>query len=674
MDINEMLERLSLKQKIDILTGADSMKLCSVDELGIDAKQLADGPHGIRINDRDWDDETQNCTMFPSMCCLGASWDVKLAEEVGKALGDDCAAHGVDMLLGPGANIKRYMLCGRNFEYISEDPYIAGKIAAGYIRGLQSKGVAASLKHFAANSQEVDRGGISSEMDERTMREIYLKSFEIAVKESQPESVMCAFNKINSIWCSENKYLLSDILRDEWRFEGLVVSDWGAVHDPVLALKAGLDLQMPYDSTLYDKIKEALDDGRITEEDIDRSAGRMLKFMMKSPVPKTDYNRKKLHECAVRAAAGGTVLLKNENNALPVNKEKYKNIFVVGEFADSPLINGQGSAEVYPDKEYIDSPLEKLRKRLPGVRIEYKKYIEKASVPVTMLWPYMNEYKEALKDSDAVIVFIGAMESEDTEYFDKMTAVFNPNYEMLIEEACNTGKKVIVVMQNGGAKVLGKWHERVDAIIEMWLGGEGAGSAVADIICGIVNPSGKLTETFPNKMRNDLEYPGDGYKVRYRENFEVGYRYYDLHPEDICYPFGHGLSYTTFEYIMKNTELSGDLINIELDIRNTGEYDGAEVVQVYVSDPVSTVSKPVKELKAFKKVFVKANQTENVKITLPVADLAYYNIMLHSWVTEDGEYKILIGSSSRDIRLEETVEIYGTAPYTIYSSGATLLG
>ena len=674
MDIDVILRRLSLEEKIALLTGAESMKLYSINETGVQAKKLADGPHGIRIKNRNWEDETQNCTMFPSMCCLGASWDTELAEKMGEALGEDCVAHGIDMLLGPGVNIKRHMLCGRNFEYISEDPYVAGKMAAAYIKGLQNEGVAASLKHFAANNQEVDRGAVSAEIDERTLREIYLKGFEIAVKESQPESIMCAFNKINSIWCSENKFLLTDILRSEWHYDGFVISDWGAVHNSALAVKAGLDLQMPPDNALYSKIKVALEDGYITEEDIDRAAGRMLKFILKNSRQTVVYNRKKLHECAIDAAAGGMVLLKNERNTLPVTEKKYKRIFIAGEFADNPIINGQGSAEVYPNECYIDSPLEELKKRLPGCVIEYGKYIEKAALPTTMLWPYMNEYKASISSVDVVIVFIGSMESEDTEYFDKTYTAFNPNYEMLVEEACNAGKKVIVVLQNGGAKILGKWNDRADAVIEMWLAGEGAGSAVADIICGIVNPSGKLTETFPNKLRSDLEYPGDGYKVKYREGFEIGYRYYDLHPEEICYPFGHGLSYTTFEYVMRNMKVAKDAINIEFDIKNIGEYDGAEVVQIYVNDPESTVSKPIKELKAFKKVFLKSKETKHVKIDLPIEELAYYNIMLKSWVVEDGQYRILIGSSSRDIRLEGNIEIHGTAPYTIYSDSTTLLG
>ncbi len=672
--MNKILQQLTIDEKITLLTGVASMETAGVSRLNIKGKRLSDGPHGVRIKNRDYKDEKQNCTMFPNMCCLGATWDVELIERVGEALGKECSYRGIDMLLAPGINIKRNIVCGRNFEYVSEDPYVSGEIGAAYINGLQKAGVSASLKHFAANNQEKYRSTSSSEIDERTMREIYLKGFEIAVKKSRPESVMCAFNKLNSIWCAENKMLLTDILRDEWGYEGFVVSDWNAVEDVVKSLKAGLDLQMPANKNLYAEIKEAYEQGVVSEEEIDTVARRILHFILKEKAPTPQYDRNAQHECAREAAAAGTVLLKNNNKTLPITSDKYKKITVVGEFADRPLISGMGSAEVYPDIEYIDSPVAELKKRLPDVEIQYREYFRKSELPTTMLWPKIGEYKNLIADSDAVIIFIGSHESEDTEYFDRRNVYFNPNYEMFIEEAHRAGKKTIVVMQSGSAMILGDWNDYADSILQMWLGGEAAGSAIADILCGNVNPSGRLSETFPNCMRTDIEYPGNGEVVRYKEGFEVGYRYYDMHTDEICYPFGHGLSYTDFKYELENVEEKDETVKISVKLTNSGMVDGAEVMQIYVNDPVSTVSKPIKELKAFKKVFIKQGESKTVVVEIQKSDLAYYNIMLREWIVEDGEYRFLIGSSSQDIRLDASVTITGKTPYTMHGDGITLLG
>lgn len=672
--MNKILKQLTIDEKITLLTGAASMETAGVSRLDINGKRLSDGPHGVRIKNRDYNDKKQNCTMFPNMCCLGATWDVALMEKVGEALGKECAYQGIDMLLAPGINIKRNIVCGRNFEYVSEDPYLSGEMGAAYINGLQKAGVSASLKHFAANNQEKYRSISSSEIDERTMREIYLKGFEIAVKKSRPESVMCAFNKLNSIWCAENKMLLSDILRDEWGYEGFVVSDWNAVEDVVKSLKAGLDLQMPSNKNLYAEIKEAYEQGIVSEDEIDIAASRILRFVLKDKAPIPQYDRNAQHECAREAAAAGTVLLKNNDKTLPITSDKYKKITMVGEFADRPLISGMGSAEVYPDLEYIDSPVSELKKRLSGVEIQYREYFKKSELPTTMLWPKIGEYKNLIADSDAVIIFIGSHESEDTEYFDRRNVYFNPNYEMFIEEAHKAGKKTIVVMQSGSAMIPGDWNNYADAVLQMWLGGEAAGSAIADILCGNVNPSGRLGETFPNCMRTDIEYPGNGEVVRYKEGYEVGYRYYDTHTDEICYPFGHGLSYTQFGYLLRDINMAGDTVKITIEITNTGKADGAEVVQVYVNDPVSTVSKPVKELKAFKKLYIKSGESKTVIMEIHKSELAYYNVMLREWVVEDGEYRFLIGASSQDIRLEGKIMISGETPYTLKGDGITLLG
>ena len=666
MEIKELLTQLTIREKAELLTGDAGMLTHAVERLGIPARNLADGPHGIRH------EKEENCTSFPNLCSAAATFDTDLVYEMGEALAVDCIEHDVDMLLGPGINIKRYANCGRNFEYFSEDPVLAGELAAAYINGLQSLGVAASLKHYALNNQEKDRLNISVEADERTLREIYLKCFEIAVKKSQPKSVMCSYNKYQSIWCSENKYLLTDILKNEWGFKGFVVSDWGAVQNAGRAIAAGLDLQMPYNWIMADTLERAIADGILTEERLDDAVSRFLSFALSEKSKNTVYDRAKLHDVARRVAAGGTVLLKNEG-VLPLTSEKYKKIAVVGEYGDNALSYGQGSAEVFPHDEYIESPLTELKKALPESEFVYLKTYEKRSFSDVMLWPKVGAFLEDIKDCDIVLMFVGAMESEDTENFDRRTLAINPNQEMFIDAAVNNGKKVVVICQSGSAMVFGRWRNRVDAILQMWLGGEAAGGAIADVLTGKTNPSGRLPETFPKKERRDLDI-GNGLVVRYGEGFEVGYRYYDLHPEEIAYPFGHGLSYTEFEYKEASLAREGDALNITLKLKNVGSCDGAEVVQVYSAKPLSCVSRAQKELKAFKKVFLKAGEEKEVCISLSCSDLAYYNPALRDWVVENGEYLLHIAASSRDIRKTLVFKAEDEMPYTTKQISEGMIG
>ncbi len=663
---NTKINELAFEEKANLLTGFANMQTFSIKEKGVNSLSLADGPHGIRASKDD------NCTHFPNMCNLASSWNVENAFLMGESLAKDCIHHNVDVLLGPGINIKRHILCGRNFEYLSEDPVLAGELAAGYINGLQKLGVKPSLKHFAVNNQEYDRLKISVEIDERVLREIYLKPFEIAVKKSNPASVMCAYNKVNGIWCSENKYLLTDVLRNEWKFNGVVISDWGAVQNISRAIKAGLDLQMPPNSKIVAQLTEAVENGSIKAEEIDVAVERMLNFVSNNKKAKIDYNRLKQHETAKQIAADGMVLLENKNGILPITSKKYKKIAVVGEYAVSPLIAGQGSAMVYQQEEYTDSPLEELKKRLPDVEFKYIEAYKKRELPADMLWPETGKFRQNVSDCDLVLFFAGAMESEDTEFFDRQTAYLNQTVGLFVN-AINKPKALI--LQNGGALILDKWVKNIDAVLEMWLAGESAGGAVADILCGNINPSGKLAETFPNKMRTDLEYPGDGYKVEYKERFDVGYRYYDKHPDEIFYPFGYGLSYTQFKYenlVCKNNQGN---VEINFDLTNIGDFDGAEVVQLYVGDTVSTVVKPIKELKKFKKVFLKAGETKCISFTLIPEDYAYYNVMLKEFVAENGRYDVYIASSSRDIKLQDSF-IYNNenSPYSINCVGEAMIG
>ena len=670
MNTDELVQKLTLEEKIMLLNGAASMSTAEVTRLGIPAKRFADGPHGVRS------EPEENCTMFPNLCCAGATWDTELIYEMGQALADDCIEHGIDLLLGPGANIKRTPLCGRNFEYLSEDPVVTGEMAAAYIRGLQSKGVGACLKHFALNNQERYRLETSVEVDLRVMREIYLKGFEIAVKKAKPQSVMCSYNKVHSIWCSENKYLLTDILKKEWGYEGFVVSDWGAVRDICKALCAGLDLQMPRSRSILDKVVGGLDNGEITMEVIDAAVKTMLRFaFQEKPKANQNYSRERQHQIAQSVAADGIVLLKNRDNALPLNSKKYKKIGVIGEYAQNPLLFGQGSAEVYAGAEYIDSPLAELTRAMgPDVEILYQEIYKRRELPDQMIWTHRSQWEAFAAECDAVVMFIGSMESEDTEQFDRRTLEFNPNFEYVINAVARVNKNVVVVNQSGSAMIFGDWRNKVSGIIQMWFGGEGAGAAVANVLTGKVNPSGRLTETFPRVMRTDLEYPGDGLKIRYNEGFDVGYRYYDKHPEEICYPFGFGLSYTEFDYSDFCVEQKDNQIDIKLTVRNTGECDGKDVVQIYVGKSESCVTRPLKELKAFQKVFVEQGESIPVVISVPIRDLAYYNVLLNEWVVEPGDYEIMVASSSRNIHHSAHLCLNQKAPYTINSFAVTMVG
>ena len=665
--MNPIIKDMTLEEKAFFLTGSASMATKAIERLGIESQNLADGPHGIRSK------REANCTHFPNLCNLGSCWDVDNARLMGEAIANDCIEHGINMILGPGVNIKRYMLCGRNFEYVSEDPVLAGEIAAGYIQGVESKGVATSLKHYALNNQEKHRVDVSADIDERTLREIYLRPFEIAVKKANPTSVMCAYNKVNSVWCSENRQLLTEILKEEWGYEGIVVSDWYAVHNIVKAISAGLDLQMPHNWLIYEQLKKGLDNGEITMEQIDNAVDRVLKFALREKPQKGEYDRDKQHQIAREVASKGIVLLKNDNKTLPLTEEKYKKIAVVGEYAVKPLISGQGSAEVLQKPEYVDNPLEELKKLLPNTEFVYGEFYKKASFSSEMLWAKLGEFGKFIEGSDVVLIFVGAQESEDTEKFDRRTPFMNPNYDMYVEFAIQSGKKVVLVCQSGGVMVFDDYMKKADSIVQMWLGGEAAGGAIADVLTGKLNPQGKLSETFPTRVRNDFEYPGNGLYTEYSEKLNVGYRYYDRHPDEIVFPFGHGLSYTDFEY--SDLVITNDNgIKASFKVKNVGDVFGTEIAQLYISDPVSTVPKPVKELRKFQKVELDSGEEKVITFDIEERDLAYYNVSLHRYVAEDGRYDVLIGSSSRDIRLTASFIHENQKDYTIHRVGEDAIG
>ncbi|MBQ7343162.1 MAG: glycoside hydrolase family 3 C-terminal domain-containing protein [Clostridia bacterium] len=662
-NIKDIISKMTLDEKILMLTGYTPMGTEPIERLGIPEVVVADGPSGVREGYKFT--AKRNNTFLPSISSLASTWSKQSAKRYGEVLAGECVQNGVDMLLAPAINIKRHNLCGRNFEYFSEDPILTGELAVEYVKGLEENGIGTCVKHFAVNNQEMHRNYVNVELDMRTLHELYLKAFEIVIKKSNPASVMCAENKVDGIWCSEHKYLLCDVLREKWGYEGFVMSDWSAVKNSARALKAGMDLQMPTIPDILPQLKTALERGEIEEDDIDKAVERILRFAMKDREKDAAYNRDTQHALARELAGEGIVLLKNENDTLPITKEKYKKIAVFGEYAKSPLLGGQGSAEVYTSDEYIESPLEELRRQLGDeVEFVYTEFYKKAEHVDTFIWSRFDEFNKAIDGADLLLFFVGSMESEDTEEHDKYTARLNPNQEFYIRQALASGRRVAVVIQTGTAPILDIWNDRADAVVEMWLGGEGGGGAIADVLTGRVNPSGKLSETFPRKERKDLDYPGDGVRVRYTEGLDVGYRYYDKHPEEIAYPFGHGLSYTSFTYSDLKVETSDDAISVKLKLTNVGEREGSEVVQLYVGYPTTAFTRPIKELKCFGKYSLAAGDSCEVVLEVPLIDIAYYNRSLDEWIVEPGRYDVLIGASSRDIKLREQISVSGNAPYT----------
>lgn len=667
--VSAILAQMTLEEKCLLLTGdpAKSLSTANVERLGVEAKRLADGPHG----ERNYEPGTDS-TAMPSMCALGATWNTRLAELEGETIARDCIHHDISMILGPGLNMKRNALNGRNFEYVSEDPVLTGEIAGSYVKGCEETGVGTSMKHFACNSQETRRTESSAEIDERTMREIYLRAFEIAVKKGNPASIMCAYNKINSIWCSENKYLLNDIPRNEWGYQNIMISDWGAVHDGAKAVHAGLDLRMSGDPDEVEELKRGLEEGTVTMEDIDKSASRVLAFLLREKKADKDYDRARQHENATNIAREAITVLKNNKmrdgvrelpidhstwkerseNLLPLTPDKVKRICVTGEYAVMPYINGQGSAEVFPNPEHIDNPVECLKELLPGVEVDYMPYLTRKQ-PDNMLWHVFWKGMPDMHKYDAVLVFAGVQPSQDSENIDRFDNRLAGYIEDVLRNCTYHNPNVILVLTSGSSTFRSDKADACSAIVQQWPAGEGTGRAIAEVLTGKVNPSGKLSETFPVEMRHDIDLEGDGLKVDYAEKWAIGYRYYDLHPEKIWFPFGHGLSYTTFEYGEPTLTMGGAdgaVCTLKFSVKNTGRLDGAEAVQIYVGDPVSTCSKPVKELKAFDKVFLKAGESKELTFKLGKDAFSYYNTMLRDWVIENGRYDIYVAASSRDIR------------------------
>ena len=663
-DIKSLIAQMTLEEKASLCSGLDNWHTKPIERLGIPSIRMSDGPHGLRKEVPNQQTSVPS-TCFPTAVTTASSWDRELIKQMGQAIAQECQAEEVDIILGPAINIKRSPLCGRNFEYFSEDPYLSSQLATAYIQAVQSMGVGTSLKHYAANNQEYRRFTIDETIDERTLREIYLSNFEGAVKEGKPWTVMCSYNRVNGILASENKYLLTDILKEEWGFEGFVVSDWGAVDERVEGIKAGLDLEMPSSYGIGDqKIIEAVKIGKLDEKELDQTVERLLKIIFKAVDNRnrgTTYDKQAHHKLARKIAGESMVLLKNQDNILPLKKEG--TIAIIGAFAKKPRYQGGGSSHVNPTK--LDNALEEIEKLVQGkAKIIYEEGYNLDNDEMNQ--ELIDKAKETAKKSNVAIIFAGLPDRYESEGYDRKHMKMPENHNKLIEEVSKVQPNTIVVLSNG-APVEIPWIDKVKGLLESYLGGQAGGGAVADILFGEVNPSGKLAETFPKKLSHNpsyLNFPGEGNKVEYREGVFVGYRYYDKKEIEPLFPFGYGLSYTTFEYtdiIVDKKEITDkETIEVKVKVKNTGKVKGKEIVQLYVRDVESKVNRPEKELKGFEKIELAPGEEKTVTFKLDKRSFAYYNTEIRDWYVESGEFEILVGKSSKEIELKETVKVNST--------------
>ena len=663
-DIQSLISQMTLEEKAALCTGESAWTTTPVERIGIPEMLVSDGPHGVRrVPDiHSLGAPSLPATCFPTASSLASTWDVELLRQMGNALAEEAIALNVDVLLGPGVNMKRSPLGGRNFEYFSEDPYLAGELAVGLIDGIQSKGVGTSLKHFAVNNQEFQRFSISAEVDERTLREIYLPAFEKAVRQSQPWTVMCAYNKLNGEYCSENHYLLTHILKNEWGFEGLVVSDWGAVHDRVAALKAGLDWEMPGPQDWRVKaVIEKVRSGELEESVLNESVGRILNIVFRAKeTPKGGtFDADAHHELAHQVAAEGMVLLKNKG-ILPLKDQQH--IAVIGRAAENAHFQGGGSSHINPTKVAI--PFKELQSQAPNAELTYA---EGYPVDDSFRQEMIDQAVDLAKSADVAILYIALPSYKESEGYDRTDLDLTEQQVALIKAVTKVQSKTVVVLNNGAPVDMSAWIDDVGAVLEAWMMGQAGGSAIADILFGKINPSGKLAETYPLHLTDTpayLHWPGGAREVRYGEGLFIGYRYYDARNLPVLFPFGYGLSYTTFDY--SNPKLSAttfkdvDGLTVTLDITNTGAVAGKEIVQIYVHDQQSTLSRPQKELKGFAKVELQPGETKTVSISLDFRAFAFYHPEYKQWITESGDFDILIAASATDIRHTLTATLQST--------------
>ncbi len=665
MKYQELLKKMTLEEKVGLCSGKDFWTLKGIERLGIPEITLTDGPHGLRKKNPDSKKSSLTdsvpATCFPTAATTACSWDEELLFRMGEAMGEECLCEKVSVILGPGVNIKRSPLCGRNFEYFSEDPLLAGKMAAALIKGIQSKNVGASLKHFAVNSQEKKRMTIDSVVDERALRETYLTAFEIAVKEAQPWTVMNAYNKVNGTYCSDNGYLQNKILRDEWGFEGVVVTDWGAANDRVTGMINGNDLEMPTSGGYNDaKVCRAVREGRMKEESVDICADRMLDLILKSKDAFTvkSYDKNAHHKVAADICKQSLVLLKNEDNTLPLSKDK--TVAIIGEMARCPRYQGAGSSNINPTQ--LDDAFDALLRK--GYKLNFAPGYNKKKDEINEIM--LKDACIVAERAEAVVLFIGLTEEYESEGYDRSHLNMPSSHVKLLEEILKVNENVTVVFY-GGSPVVIPYLDKIKALVNGYLGGQAGGSAVAEILSGDFNPCGKLAETYPLSLEDTpcyKLYPATGTTAEHREGIFIGYRYYDSAKKDVLFPFGHGLSYTDFKYssikLSKKKIKDTDELTVSFKIKNTGKTAGAEIAQLYVKDLESTIFRPEKELRGFKKVWLEAGEEKTVELVLSKRAFAYYNVNINDWHVEGGDFEILVGSSSRDIRLEAKVKVEST--------------
>ncbi|PFI38294.1 glycosyl hydrolase [Bacillus cereus] len=682
-DIKKIISQMTLEEKASLCSGLDFWNTKGIERLGIPSIMVTDGPHGLRKQAKGADHlgiyNSIPSTCFPSAVGLASTWNKDLINQVGVALGEECQAENVGVLLGPGANIKRSPLCGRNFEYFSEDPYLSSQMAANHVKGVQSQGIGTSLKHFAANNQEHRRMSVDAIVDERTLREIYLASFEDVIKEAQPWTVMSAYNKINGEYASENNYLLNDILKDEWGFEGFVVSDWGAVNERVAGLANGLELEMPSSFGIGEKkIVDAVNGGELSVEKLEQAVERLLYIIFKAydnQIENAVYSKDAHHQLAREVASESMVMLKNEDSILPLKKEG--TVAIIGEFAKQPRYQGGGSSHINPTKlESILEEIEMVSGEKTNILFEQGYNLASDDVDENMI----NEAKKIAESADTVVLFVGLPDRYESEGFDRKHLQMPENHVQLIEAIAEVQSNIVVVLSNG-APIEMPWIGKVKGILEGYLGGQALGGAIADLLFGDANPSGKLAETFPKVLSDNpsyLNFPGEGDKVEYKEGVFVGYRYYDKKNIEPLFPFGFGLSYTNFEYsnlsVNKKEIKDTETVSVTVNVKNIGSTVGKEIVQLYIKDVESTVIRPEKELKGFEKVELQPGEEKTVNFTLNKRSFAYYNVELKDWHVETGEFEILVGKSSREIVLQDNMYVQSTTIIQKTVHRNTLLG
>lgn len=670
----DLISQMTLKEKASLCSGKDFWHLKSIERLGLPEIMVCDGPHGLRKqnaeNKKVGIGNSYPATCFPTAVTTACSWDRDLIYKMGQALAEECLQHGVSVLLGPGVNMKRSPLCGRNFEYFSEDPELAGEMGAAFIAGVQSKGIGTSLKHFAGNSQEMKRMTSNSIIDERALREIYLRAFEKAVKKSQPWTVMNAYNLLNGTYCSENDWLQNKVLRDEWGFKGAVVSDWGAVNDRVAGLNAGNDLEMPSSGGVNDaKIVEAVKCGVIDETTIDERVDKLIDIILKgadNKKPGYKFDVKAHNLLSRQIAEQSMVLLKNDGNILPLKRVEGEYVAVIGAFADNPRYQGAGSSIINPTmidsgrRAFNNSPISV--KFADGYDRSGKRKNEDA---------YITEACNLAKNASKAIVFIGLTDDYESEGFDRSTMKLPDGHNRLVEAVSRVNDNVIVVLE-GGSPVEMPWADDVKAILNAYLGGQSVAPAIVDVLTGKANPCGKLAETYPVCLKDtptSFRYPDSKEDVQYRESIFIGYRYYDKVERNVRFPFGFGLSYTSFEYsdikLKKKNLTKGEGAKVTFTIKNTGDVAGSEIAQVYVAKPESKIFRAPKELKGFVKIHLEPGEEKKVSVELDDRAFAFWNTATEDWCVESGEYKILVGASSRDIRLEAAAKMKSEDDETI---------